>query len=403
MVAYTFYETDNRVRRYAETLARRGDTVDAIVLRRPGQPEFEVLEGVNVHRIQSRTRNEGAPVRYLIKLLIFLFRSAWVLTARHLRHSYDIIHVHSVPDFEVFATLGARLLGARIILDIHDIIPEFYASKFRVSQTSMIFRALLAVEKLSTGYADHVIIANDLWHSKLTARAVRPEKCTAILNYPDPLLFQMQTRREATENEFVMCYPGTLNFHQGVDIAIEAMSLIRDKAPQVKFLIIGDGPTSGQLREMIVQKRLENRVTLLPPVPMEQVARVMAGVDLGVVPKRADGFGNEAFSTKIMEFMASGVPVLAAATLVDQLYFNDRLLQFFQSGNAQDLANHIINLVNDPARRETLRANATEFIRENNWGVKKRIYVDIIDDLLQRQKPIRHDANAEAAAASADR
>ena len=60
MVAYTFYDTDNRVRRYAETLAKRGDQVDAFVLRDVGQPAFEVIEGVHIYRIQKRTQNKGA-------------------------------------------------------------------------------------------------------------------------------------------------------------------------------------------------------------------------------------------------------------------------------------------------------------------------------------------------------
>ena len=47
-----------------------------------------------------------------------------------------MIHVHSVPDFLVFAALVPKLLGARIILDIHDILPEFYASKFGASKDS---------------------------------------------------------------------------------------------------------------------------------------------------------------------------------------------------------------------------------------------------------------------------
>jgi hypothetical protein len=130
MLAYTFYDADNRVRRYAEALVKRGDQVDAIALARPGQPSFEVIQGVQVFRIQKRVIDEKGPVSYLIKLLLFFVRSAWLVTKRHWREPYAIIHVHSVPDFEVFATFIPRLMGARVILDIHDIVPEFYASKF---------------------------------------------------------------------------------------------------------------------------------------------------------------------------------------------------------------------------------------------------------------------------------
>jgi glycosyltransferase involved in cell wall biosynthesis len=383
MLAYTFYEADNRVRRYAETLVKRGDEVDAIVLRRKGQLPFEVIKGVRVYRIQERERNERGPISYLVRLLTFLLRSAWALTLRHMRARYDIIHVHSVPDFEVFATLVPRLTGARVVLDIHDIVPEFYASKFKVSERSAIFQILLLIEKLSIAYSNHVIISNHLWGARLTARSVRPEKCTAIINYPDPSIFSQRPGMNTATGDFLMCYPGTLNQHQGVDLAITAMALLRDTVPHLKFLVIGDGPDRDKLKNMVKQHRLEDRVTVAGSVPIEQVAETMVTVDLGVVPKRKDSFGNEAFSTKIMEFMAMGVPVVASRTRVDEYYFNEHLVQFFDSGNAEDLAARILELIHDPERRNALRASGTEFISGNNWDVKKSEYLDLVDRLVK--------------------
>src|SRR6201997_5375461 len=94
MLAYTFYDADNRVRRYAEALARRGDRVDAIALAREGQPAFEIIQGVRVFRIQKRKIDERGPFSYLFKLLLFFVRSAWFLAIEHLREPYQLIHVH---------------------------------------------------------------------------------------------------------------------------------------------------------------------------------------------------------------------------------------------------------------------------------------------------------------------
>lgn len=384
MLAYTFYDADNRVRRYAEALARRGDRVEAIALAREGQPAYEVVQGVHVYRIQKRVIDETGPLSYLFKLLLFFFRSAWFLAVHHLREPYHLIHVHSVPDFEVFATILPRLMGARVILDIHDIVPEFYASKFQVGERSLVFRLLVLMEWLSIAYSNHVIIANHLWYEKLIRRSVRAEKCTAIINYPDPTIFSARPRPPRAKDEFVMCYPGTLSWHQGLDLAIEAMGLLRDKIPQLRFLLIGDGPERENLKRMIRDNKLENRVTLKGLIPLEQVAETMAGIDLGVVPKRSDTFGNEAFSTKIMEFMAMGVPVLAARTRIDQHYFNNDLVEFFESGNARDLAAKIEFLVNRPDRREQLSAACSTFIAQNNWDVRKQEYLEIIDRLVAK-------------------
>lgn len=385
MVAYAFYETDNRVRRYAESLVRRGDEVEAIVLGKQGQAAEEVIKGVRVRRIQRRVRDERRPISYLMKMLMFFLRSAWALTAGHMAKRYDVIHVHSVPDFEVFAALIPQLMGARVILDIHDIVPEFYASKFKVSEGSAAFQLLLLVERLSCACASHVIISNHLWHKKLTARSVRAEKCTAIINYPDPEIFSPLFPQPDSRTEFVMCYPGTLNWHQGVDLAVAAMALLRERAPNLRLLIMGDGPDREKLAAMIEQQGLCDRVRMAGMIPLEQVAEMMASVDLGVVPKRRDSFGNEAFSTKIMEFMAMGVPVLASNTRIDQWYFDEGQVQFFESENVEDMAKKIMHLMRDSPNRSSLRARGMQFIEKNNWGIKKYEYFELVDRLLQRQ------------------
>lgn len=386
MVAYSFYETDNRVRRYAETLAKRGDLVDAIALRRPGQPAFEVLKGVNVYRIQERLIDEKGPVSYLIKLAAFFLRSAWVLIARHMRSPYSVIHVHSVPDFQVFAALIPKLMGARIILDVHDIVPEFYASKFKVRERSLVFRILLLTEKISCAFSDHVIIANHLWYEKITRRSVKPEKCTAIINYPDPSIFRPRARTKESNGDFVLLYPGTLNEHQGVDLAIRAVAKLRDDVPNLKFLIMGKGPDWEKLAEMVRNEDLGDRVSMLELVPLEEIAETMANVDLGVVPKRKDSFGNEAFSTKIMEFMAMGVPTVVANTRIDEYYFNDEVVQFFESGDSEDLAATILNLVRNPERRKVLHENGIKFVQANSWNVKKADYLGLVDRLSEPKR-----------------
>ena len=387
MLAYTFYEQDNRVRRYAEALAKRGDHVDAIALRRPVSSATEVIKGVTVFRIQKRVIDEKRPISYLWKLLMFFFRSAWFITIKHLWQPYDVIHVHSVPDFEVFATLVPRLLGARVILDIHDIVPEFYATKFKVGEGSLIFRILVAIEKLSISYSDCVIISNDLWREKLLSRSVSTQKCTTIINYPDPSIFSGERASTRNNEDFTMCYPGTLAWHQGVDLAIDAVCLLRTALPNLKFVIIGDGPRREDLRSRIRERNIDDRVEIRDGVAIEEIAEFMKEVDLGVVPKRKDKFANEAFSTKILEFMAMGVPVLAARTRIDEFYFNDELVQFFEPEDVEDLAAKIVSLFRNSSRRASLCSCGAKFIAENNWDVKKFRYFDLIAQLAKRESP----------------
>lgn len=182
-----------------------------------------------------------------------------------------------------------------------------------------------------------------------------------------------------------MCYPGTLNWHQGVDMAISATALLRDEVPGLRFLIIGEGPDRDKLRALVQEQRLEDRVTIAGLIPLEQVAQTMANIDLGIVPKRKDSFGNEAFSTKIMEFMAMGVPVVVSNTRIDQYYFPESTVQFFESESAEDLAAKILSLVHNSNTRTALRANGMEYVRHNNWNIKKVEYLALVDNLVKHR------------------
>jgi glycosyltransferase involved in cell wall biosynthesis len=380
MVAYTLYEMDNRVRRYAEALAKQGAEVDVYSLKTPGQSDTGELNGVRIHRMQTRVHNEKRPFTYLAKLLLFLLRSSAALTKSNLRKRYDLIHVHSVPDFEVFAALIPKWMGAKVILDIHDIVPEFYASKFNKGKDSLVFKTLALIEKLSIAFSDHVIIANHLWHRTLLSRSVTPEKCTVVMNYPDTSIFQ-KVQKIRNDGKFIMIYPGSLNWHQGLDIAIKAFAKIAWKYPKAEFHIYGDGGEKMVLLDLIRELNLSNRVLILGMKPMHEIAKVMVEADLGVVPKRALSFGDEAFSTKIPEFMAVGVPVIASSTTIDRYYFNDSQILFFRSEDVDDLASKMETLINDSRFRSRLVECGDAYVRDNNWDVKKDEYFDLIRSL----------------------
>ncbi len=387
IVAYTFYEGDNRVRRCAETLEKRGDSVDVVVLQNVDGPKNDIVNGVNIHRIQKRVINEKSKWSYFYRLNLFLIRSFIFITINHLRKGYKLIHVHSVPDYEVFAALIPKLTGVKVILDIHDIVPEFYASKFGVHKSSLIFKSLIIIEKISIAFSDHIIIANHLWEQTLINRGVKTSKITTIINYPELSIFSKNLRNKKN-SRFILMYPGSLHWHQGVDLALNAFAGIVNDFQEAEFHIYGDGPEKSSLEAKVAELGLNKRVLFKGLLPREEMAKKMANADLGVVPKRSDSFGNEAFSTKTMEFMALGVPVLISETAVDRYYFNDDIAMFFRPGDVDDLAEKMTLIINDEPLRKKLVKHAYRFAQNNNWDEKKYIYLDILARLaMYKEKP----------------
>jgi glycosyltransferase involved in cell wall biosynthesis len=386
MLAYAFYESDSRIMRYAESLAQRGEQVDVIALRRDDQGPIGIVNGVTVFRLQRRSPNTAGKMSYLFETLLFLIRAMCLLARRHMATPYQIIHVHSVPDFLVFAAWFPKLLGAKIILDIHDLLPEFYASKYGTQQESLLFKFLLMTEQVSAMFSDHVIAANDLWQERLISRSVSNRKCSSMVNVPDPAIFSPQGRTRDRE-KFIVLYPGTLNWHQGVDIAIRAFASIASEVPEAEFHVYGEGPYRGELEDLIEALRMQSRVRMNGFIPTRDVARLIENADLGVVPKRTDGFGNEAFSTKIMEFMALGVPVIVPDSRIDRYYFNDSMVKFFKGGDEQDLAQAMLLMIRNVELRHKLAGNALQFVERNNWDLMKIDYFGVIDSLVGGSRP----------------
>ena len=184
MVAYTAYEADNRVRRYAETLVRRGDTVDVVAISAAHlakrQPVIEVA-GVTVYRMQHREYNERSKWIYAWRLLCFLVRSSRGITLLHKQNRYDVIHIHNMPDFLVFAAWYPKLTGAKLILDIHDLVPELFVSKFQTRLKGTYFRWLKAIERISARFVDHVIVSNHLWHKTVMERSASEERSSVFI------------------------------------------------------------------------------------------------------------------------------------------------------------------------------------------------------------------------------
>ena len=383
MLSYHGYSSDNRVRRYAETLAKRGDHVDVIALRSGEGPlGVEKINGVTVFRIQHRKHNERNKWAYAWRMLQFLLASSVFLARRHRRIRYDLIHVHNMPDFLVFAAWYPKLTGAKLILDIHDIVPELFESKFgRNGKPSGIYTKLLKVaEKASAAFVDHVIVSNHLWREKLISRSIPEEKCSVILNHVDSDVFYRR-QRTRSDKKFIILFPGSFQWHQGLDIAIEAFARIKDKVPNAELHLYGGGGEETNLAALAARLGLHDNVKFCAGVSLEQMPDVIANADLGIVPKRSNSFGNEAYSTKIMEFMSQGVPVVVSRTKVDTFYFNDSVVRFFTSGDTQDMAEAMLNVFQDRALREALISNGYEYADRHGWDKRKGDYLELVDSL----------------------
>jgi glycosyltransferase involved in cell wall biosynthesis len=340
-------------------------------------------------------RNERSKYSYLWRLIQFCAKSSFCLSRLHWKRKYDLVHVHNVPDFLVFSAWLPKLGGAKIILDIHDILPEFFANKFRKPEDSIYVKLLKIVERLSVRFADHVIISNHLWFDRITARSASKGKCSVFINYVDLNLFSC--KRTRNDEKFVMLYHGGLQRHQGLDIAIRAFARVAHQKSGAEFHIYGGGSMKPEWQALAQELGLKEQVLFLESLPARQIAQVVANADLGIVPKRADSFGNEAYSTKIMEFMSLGVPVVISSTKIDRYYFDDSVVCFFDSGNPDALAEAILEVSDNHELRRGMVARASQYAVRNSWQGHKVDYLQLINLLISPTVPQLTDARFQPA------
>ena len=198
------------------------------------------------------------------------------------------------------------------------------------------------------------------------------------MNYPDKSIFRPGLRTRTPGRPFVFLYPGSLNRHQGLDIAVNAFQLFAADLPDAEFHIYGEGGTIDEIRALIDGFGLKHRVRLSPPLPIHRIAQVMADADVGIVPKRDDSFGGEAFSTKILEFMALGVPLIVSATRIDRHYFDDTMVRFFESGNVEDLSRAMREAHSQGARNQELALRSLVHVENFTWTTKQAEYLAIV-------------------------
>jgi glycosyltransferase involved in cell wall biosynthesis len=397
MVVHAYYEKDARVRRYAEALVQAGHQVEVIALRNPGTKSRELLEGVQVLRVPL-SRRRGGLGWYLLEYLLLFVMAGWSLAWRHLRRRYAVIHVHNMPDFLVLCALVPKLCGAKVILDVHDLMPEVFASKTGRSLQSRLIGVLKVQERLALRFADFVIFATEIFRDIAIARgSARRKRSAAVLNAADLRLFDRQRLPWTGPLEpgvFRVLYLGTISERHGVDLAVRAVARLRDAIPGLRFDIHprfadGEGKPLQDLRALVQRKHLTDIVHFLDPVPLEKVPELMARANVGMFTPRVDVHIDIALSLKVPEYTAMQLPIVTTRTRIMACYFDESMAGFFDDGDVAGCARAIQQIHDDPEAARAMTERADRFLAEHSWDQERNRYFDLLSDLVPGTGPIR--------------
>lgn len=352
----------------------------------PDEPATERIGNVSVRRLPIRHRR-GGKLTYLLQYGSFLLTAMFVLAVRSLRRRYSLVHVHNMPDILVFAAIVPKLLGARVLLDLHDPMPELMMTIFNLPATGASVRVLKRLERWSIGFADAAITVNEACRRMFSRRSCPPAKMHVIMNSPDEAIFRYRpTAAQAPEprgRPFVMMYHGTLVERNGLGLALEALLEARKNVPSIELRVFGrPTPYEERMREFAAANGLRDSVHFMGERNLEQLVEAMDGVDVGVIPNQRSIFTEINTPTRIFEYLSRGLPVIAprAAGITD--YFGETDLFYFELGNAADLTRAILRVQADADEARRCVERGQGVYRAHRWSQERRTFIALVCGLL---------------------
>jgi glycosyltransferase involved in cell wall biosynthesis len=383
MVLFNNYVMDPRVRREAEALVERGDNVDCVCLN---QGDVKELNGVRLFYLRDIKYRGNSQLFLLFKYIQFFCYAFFKISIEHLRKPYDIVQAHTMPDFLIFAGLIPKMLGAKLVLDLHDLMPELYVAKWGSDRRTWMIAFITWLERRSVAFADRTIAVSKPHLDALVSHGNPREKFSIVLNVPDHRIFSKRERRKPAQGNFTLFYHGTVPKRAGLDVVLRAIVRVREEIPGIRLQVRGHGESVEEFRALTFDLGLSDNVEWLPVVPIEHLPSSFAKVDAGVVPYTADAFTRYVLPTKLLEYAATGVPALVSRLPAVETYFDSSMVAYFESGNDLDLAEQILTLYRNPELREQLASRALRFTEMYNWPQQRQVYFGLIDSLIDGRR-----------------
>ena len=288
----------------------------------------------------------------------------------------------------------ARCKGVPFVFEVRDLWPESLAAVGAGSADSLFYRGLTKIAGFLYRSCDRLVVVTPAFRDYLIERRqVSPEKICVVENGVDTSLFSQREpnpvlkRALGTEGKFVVSYIGTMGMAHGLKTLLDAASLLRERAPDVLFLLVGEGAEKEQLISAARSRRLTN-LRFIGQQLRENVPDYISASDVCLVLLKRTELFKTVLPTKMLEFMACGRPVILGVDgHARKIMEKANAGIFVQPENPHDLADAVMRLAGDPALRHTLGCNGRAHVLQHfSRQETAKIYLDLLEDLLGKDR-----------------
>jgi glycosyltransferase involved in cell wall biosynthesis len=361
---------DRRV--WQESLALRDAGYQVVVIcpqmHGQVQPE-ELLEGIQIYRHPLSTEAKGFWGFFLeyLSALWGEFRLAWKAWRRH---RFKVMHICNPPDVLFLVTLPFKVLGVKVIYDVHDLWPEMFEAKFK--GRGLFYWAVRMAERLTYASANAVLVTNDTGQRVALERGKKPPGAVFMVRTAPKILAERYLPDLALKKgrQYLVGYVGVMGSADGVHHLLEAADHLVHKLGRkdVQFLLMGTGPEFERLLALRTELGLVDWVDMPGWMKGEPLFRALQTLDLGVSCDPKNSYNDACTMNKVLEYMAFGKPQVLF-DLVESRASAGRAAWYVAESSSIKLAEAIQQLLDDPdLRRKMGQAGAERFKQMVDWG-----------------------------------
>lgn len=372
MIAPTPYFSDRgcHVRIYEEARALTGlghevcivtyhlgrDMPGVRVVRTPPIPWYNKLEaGPSWHK------------PYLDALLL------WKSLAEARSFRPHLIHAH-LHEGALIGSVLKSILRIPLLFDYQGSLSGESLNHGFYRETSLMMKLFKGLERFIDRRADLIITSSDKGRQELVQEwGIAPRKVINLIDGVDTETFRPGSRGEArrelgiADDVKLVVYLGLFNRYQGVDLLLDAISLVKSGASDVRFLLMGF--PEGEYQRKAVEMDVDDIITFTGRVDYDRASYFLSAGDLAVSPKLALTEANG----KLFNFMACGLPTVVFDNQVNREILGDDGI-YVEHGDTSSLADTIISTLRDGQRMGLLSKQVRErAIRMHSWSARSRL------------------------------
>jgi glycosyltransferase involved in cell wall biosynthesis len=352
---------DTRV--WAECTSLRRAGWDVTVISPKGRDYdlegFSDLEGVRIHRFDLVPSSSG--LGYVGEYGLALLRTGALVRRLARTSHFDVVHACNPPDFLLVAAIPLRRRGAAMIFDHHDLSPELYFAKY--GRGRVVLRALQVAERVGFALADVVLATNESFRAIAISRGRKAQHDVFVVrNGPDTEIFRpTEPDRDLRAGaEHLIGYIGLIGPQDGVDVALEALAVLRARRGDWRAVFVGDGDALPNARSLSRRLGLDEVVSFVGYVrDRDRLVRMIAACDVCISPEPRNPLNERSTLIKVAEYMAVGRPVVAF-DLVETRRTAGEAALYAERDDPIAFADAIAGLLDDPAKREHMGALGRE-------------------------------------------